>query len=324
VIKRATSGIGRATAIRAARQGDLVVLAARSAPALDAVAAAIRSNGGVAETVTADVAASEDVERIAMTAIERFGRIDAWVNNAAVSVYSTVEHLTIEEIERVIAVDLLGAIYGVKAVLPHMIERGRGIIVNVGSVESVRALPLQAPYSAAKHGLKGFTESLRLELLRDHPNIHVSLILPASIDTPFYEHARSKVGVMARPVPPVYDPDLVASAILHATRHPSRSIAVGGAGQALMLAQKISASTVDRLMTAGQIGFRAQMGQRPPPVADNLDQPVAAIPGSRGSTRRFAFSHSPYTELFELRPGIQRAVAGIALAGLTFASVRRR
>ena len=164
VITGASSGIGRATAVRFGAAGASVVLAARNEVALQEAAREVEHAGGIALVMPTDVAKWEQVERLATRAVDRFGRVDTWVNNASVSEYATVEQMTIEEIERIIQVNLLGMIYGVKAALPHLKRQRQGTIVNVSSVVGERAVPLQSVYVATKHGIKGFTESLRLEL----------------------------------------------------------------------------------------------------------------------------------------------------------------
>ena len=233
VITGASSGIGRATAVEAGRRGAAVVLAARNVRGLHEAAAEVERAGGVAHAVATDVAEYAQVERLANETVERFGRIDTRVNNAAVGLYATVEQASPDELVRVVQVNLMGSIYGIKAVLPHLRRQGGGTIVTVGSALGERAVPLQAPYVAAKHGLKGFTESLRMELEREGANVNVTLIEPSSINTPFFRHARSKLGVKPRPMPPVYQPEVVAEAILAAAEHPRRDVVVGEAGKLL-------------------------------------------------------------------------------------------
>jgi len=254
------------------------------------------------------------MDALARDAYEHFGRIDTWVNNAGLSVYGTTEQLTIEEIDRVIQVDLLGTIYGVKAVLPAMKAQGEGTIINVGSVASVRAVALQAPYSAAKHGIKGFIEALRLELARDRPGINVTLILPASINTPFFRHARSGMGVNARPIPPVYEPGLVAEAIVFAAEHPRRDIFIGGAAKLFDLMERFSPSFTDWYHLQGDKIFKTQMSDHPDSGPGNLFQPPperGSIGGEFGAEAR----PSPYTRIFELHPGLKPLALGAAAAG---------
>src|SRR5687768_15263516 len=210
VITGASQGIGRETALRFAARGGSVVVAARNEEALRDLVEKIEAAGGRAEPVVADVAEYKDVERIGVRAIERFGRLDTWVNNAAVSIYATVEQLQPDEMERLVQVNLLGQMYGSKVAARFMKPRRRGTIINVGSALSDRAIPLQSAYVATKHGIAGFSEALRLELMQDDAGIDVVLILPSSTNTPLFEFARSKLGVQPMPVPPVYGPAVVA------------------------------------------------------------------------------------------------------------------
>jgi NADP-dependent 3-hydroxy acid dehydrogenase YdfG len=179
VITGASSGIGRETALLFGDHQASVVLAARNETALQDVAQAIEQRGGRAHVVVTDVSEWDQVERLAQEAVSHFGRIDTWVNNAAVVVYGLVEDQTLHDIERTIEVDLMGQIYGMKAVLPQMIQQQQGTIVNVSSVEGRRAVPLHAAYAAAKHGVNAFSDTLRMEIERHHPGIKVTVVLPA-------------------------------------------------------------------------------------------------------------------------------------------------
>ena len=322
VITGASSGIGRATAVEAGRRGATVVLAARNVRGLHAAAAEVERVGGTPHAVPTDVAEYAQVERLAAETVERFGRIDTWVNNAAVAMYATVEQATVEELVRVIQVDLMGQIYGIKAALPHLRRRGGGTIICVGSALSERAVPLQAPYVAAKHGLKGFTESLRMELEREKTGINVTLIEPASINTPFFRHARSKLGVMPRPMPPAYEPELVAEAILVATEHPRRDVVVGGAGKVLTVLERISPPLVDRLMLAFDQGVRQQQTDEPDDGRDNLDAPLDEGGSARGEWGHLSVAHSPYTRHLELHP--LRSRTGLVAAAIGALVLARR
>src|SRR5688572_25156989 len=189
VITGASSGIGRETALLFGRQGASVVLAARNEEALREVAQQIESEGGRAHVLPTDVAEWTQVERLAKGAVKTFGRIDTWVNDAGVAEYATVEQMTIEEIDRIIKVNLMGEIYGMKAALPHLKSQEQGTIINVSSVLGVRSVPLQAAYCAAKHGVNAFGEALRMEMEHEGSSVTVTTILPSSINTPFFEHA---------------------------------------------------------------------------------------------------------------------------------------
>ncbi len=273
VITGASSGIGRAAALKFGQVGASVVLAARNEAALQAVANQIREAGGRVHVVVTDVAEWTQVSNLAHEAVRMFGRIDTWVNNAAVAVYATVDDTTVEEIDRVIRVNLLGQMYGVKAAVPIMKREHSGTIINIASVEGERALPYHAVYAASKHAVKGFTEALRLEMEHDKTGIDVVLILPSSINTPFFNHARSRLGVLPRPIPPVYSPELAADAIVAAAQHPRRAIYVGGAGFMLRTLEAISPRLADRLMLTGGSAFKAQHSDRADDDRDNLFEP---------------------------------------------------
>ena len=322
VITGASSGIGRETAELLASRGAAVVVAARNEDALNTLVTQIGASGGRAEAVVADVADPEQVERIGERAVARFGRIDSWVNNAAVSIYATVEQLEPAEMRRLIEVNLLGVMYGSRVALRLMKPQGSGTIINVGSALSDRAVPLQSAYSAAKHGIAGFSEALRLELERDDSGIGVVLIQPSSINTPFFSWARSKVGSQPQPIPPVYEPSVVAEAIAHAAEHGGRSIVVGGAGKLLTLGQWLSPSLVDRYLLQGDRGAATQVTDQPDDGRDNLFEPSTGPGRSRGDFGEGAKPNSIYTRVFELRPNLKRALTGFGLLGALVA-VRR-
>ncbi len=222
VIVGASSGIGRASALAFAARGAKVVCAASGTRALDTVVDEIRRAGGSAVAAPADIADPAAVRALAELAERQYGRIDTWVNVAAVGVWGRVEDVTAAEFERVMRVNFLGHVHGVHAALPALRRAGGGTIIGVSSVEGVRAVPLQAPYAASKFALRALYDCLRSELAQDGEPIAVTTILPASVDTPFFEHARSKLGVMVKPPPPVYAPEVVADSIVYAARHPRR------------------------------------------------------------------------------------------------------
>src|SRR5829696_6136494 len=321
VITGASSGIGRETAHQLARHGASLVLVARNEAALRETAAEVEALGGRALVVPADVSDPEQVQRVAEQAASHFGRIDTWVNGAAVSTYSTVEQTTIDEIRRIIEVDLLGTIYGMKAALPFLRRTG-GTLINISSVTGERAVPLLATYSAAKHGIVGFSEALRMELDHDRAGVSVTTILPYGINTPFFNHARSKLGVLPRPTPPAYEPAAVAEAIVWAAEHPTRDIVVGGTAKAIVLLQRLSPSLLDRLMTIGGLAFKMQQSTRPDDGVDNLFAPTAGDYAVHGEFDGLTIPGNGYTRTFEFHPMRQRiAVAGMLLAIAAF--VRR-
>lgn len=277
VITGASSGIGRETALQFAKEGASVVLAARNEEALAEVAGQVRERGGQALVVITDVALWEQVARLASEAAARFGRIDTWVNNAGISEYATLEDIPIRDMERIIRVNLLGTMYGVKAALPFLKAQGAGTIINVGSGLGVRSIPLQGTYCASKAGVKGFTEALRMELAHDHPDIHATLILPAAINTPFYDNARSRMGVHPKAMPPVYEAGTVAEAIVSAAARPRRDVYVGSASKALAVLESVAPALTDRVMARTLYKMQQRWDEPGDNAPDNMDAPVPGL-----------------------------------------------
>jgi NAD(P)-dependent dehydrogenase (short-subunit alcohol dehydrogenase family) len=302
VVIGASSGIGRATALAFAAEGAKVVCAARSVQALDTLVEQIRQQGGSAVAAPTDVAEPSAVVALADLAEQQFGRIDTWVNAAAVSIWGRVEDITDAEFERVLRVNFLGQVHGVHAALPALRRAGGGVVIGVSSVEGVRAVPLHGPYTASKFALRAFYDSLRVELAQEGAPIAVTTILPASIDTPFFEHARSKLGAMVKPPPPVYAPEVVAASIVHAAEHPRREIPVGGSAVAFYLGQRLSPALTDALLSIPRLGIGTQRTDRPDNGVDNVDGPVDGPGQVHGSHPGRVLRHSLFTRLVGRRP----------------------
>lgn len=316
VVTGASSGIGRATAALLGERGARVVLAARGKEALDAAASEVERAGGRAYPVVTDVAEWPQVAALAETAIVRFGRIDTWVNDAAISAYSTVADTDVEEIQRILQVNFMGQVHGMKAALPHMREQGSGTIINVASALAERSVPLQAAYSASKHAIKGFTEALRLELEGDGIPIDVVLVMPSSVNTPLFSHARSKVDVKPMPIPPVYEPRVVAEAIAQLAEKPRGRVVVGGAGEALVVGQRLSPTLLDRYMTSGRRMVTQQMTDQPDDGHDNFFAPFAGPGSTEGNFGERSKSTSLYTRHLEMSPGRKRIALLLAALGV--------
>lgn len=247
VLTGASSGIGLTTARMAAKRGARLVLAARNEEALNALTEEIRGHGGQAVYVVADVGNEDDVQKIARVAEDRFGGFDTWINNAGGGIFGRLMEISTEDHRRLFETNFWGVVYGSRAAARVLSQRG-GALINVGSVVSDRAVPLQGMYSATKHAVKGFTDALRMELEAAGAPISVTLIKPTSIDTPFPQHARNYMAEEPSLPPPVYSPDLVAEAILHAAETPRRDVIVGGGGKMISLLGLRAPRLADRMM----------------------------------------------------------------------------
>jgi NAD(P)-dependent dehydrogenase (short-subunit alcohol dehydrogenase family) len=270
VVTGASGGIGAATALALAAEGTAVVLAARRPDALRTVADRCVAAGGRALAVPTDVTDPAAVTALAAAARDRFGRIDAWVNNAGVGLYAALADAQLDEVRRVLDVNLLGYLYGVQAALPELRAAGGGVIVNVASVLSDVTVPFMGAYNITKHAVRGLSDTLRQELA-DQP-ISVCTVLPASIDTPFYRNAANRSGREIRPMPPVYPPETVARTVVRVLRRPRREAYAGGLGHALAVQWRLAPVPVERVLA--WYGRRAALTATPAaPTPGNLFEP---------------------------------------------------
>lgn len=317
----ASSGIGRSTAIEFAKRGAKVAVAARSQPGLDSLVEEILQLGGEAIAIPADVADLQQVQAIAEKTVARFGRLDTWVHLAATSVFAPFEQISPDEFQRVIQVNLMGQVYGAMAALPHLRREGKGALIHVSSVEARRSLPLQSAYSSSKHGIEGFLDSLRVELQHEGVPISVTNVMPAVINTPFYNKGLTKLGVQPTGVPPYYQPDLVAKAILHVAEHPTRDIIVGDVGRAIDLMQKLSPQLMDWLLKL--IAVEGQYTQIPKQESDpnNLYEPIAGYDRAEGDYSDKAIPS--FLDWFDWHPAIKwGAIAGVSALALLATQIK--
>ncbi|MEV6612175.1 SDR family oxidoreductase [Kutzneria sp. NPDC051319] len=264
VITGATGGVGRATARAFAEKGDRVALLARGEAGLAAAAEEVRQAGGTPLPIPVDVADAQQVEEAATAVETAFGPIDVWVNDAFTSVFAPVDEITADEYRRVTEVTYLGYVYGTLAALKRMKPRNRGTVVQVGSALAHRGIPLQSAYCAAKHAIKGFTESLRCELMHDHSGVHVTMVHLPAMNTPQFDWLLSRLPLPAQPVPPIYQPEVAAKAIVHAAAHPRRrEYWVGGSTVGTILGEKFAGGVLDRYLA--RTAYKAQQVDRTPP-----------------------------------------------------------
>src|SRR4051812_15135435 len=261
VIAGASAGVGRATAQEFARRGARIGLIARNAAALDAAKREVEALGGTAVACVADVSHADQVEAAASAIEAQFGAIDIWVNNAMVTIVSPVHELKPEEIEHATAVTYLGTVYGTLAALKRMLPRNKGTIVQVGSALSYRAIPLQAPYCGAKFAIRGFTDSLRSELEHDRSRVHITMVQMPALNTPQFDWCKTRMPHQPQPVPPIFQPEVAARAIVWAAHHRRREVWVGGSTLKAIWANKLIPGFIDRYLAAK--GYHSQQTDQP-------------------------------------------------------------
>ena len=317
VITGASSGIGLATARRAAAAGAKILLAARNHQALDEAVVAIRNKGGQAASVALDIADPDAAEQIAEAATDEFGGFDTWVNDAAVALYAPVEEVSLAEHRRVFDVGYFGLVQGSLAAVKHLKERP-GTLINLGSILSHRAIPLQGPYSAMKAAVMQFTDALRMELDADGSPMSVTLIKPSAVDTMYPEHARNKMGEPARLPQPVYDVELVAKAICFAAENRRRQLVVGGGGIAFTALAPALPRLADKAMSllGGEVSQTTDIPPAPG-TNDNLFEP-REDGRTESNQQPFTRQSSLYLEA-QMHPVATAAIIGgaAALAGGT-------
>ena len=320
VVTGASAGVGRATALRFARAGAAVGLISRDELALAEVATDIQELGGSACVAPADVAHADEVAAAADKIADALGPIDVWVNNAMVTVFSPFVDIAPDEFRRVTDVTYLGCVYGTQAALRHMRPRNRGTIVQVGSALAYRSIPLQAAYCGAKHAIRGFTDSVRAELIHDRRQIDLTIVELPAVNTPQFDWARTHLPSQPRPVPPVVQPEAIADAIYQAALRPKREYWIGASTIKVVLANMLLPGVLDRLLA--RKAYSGQMTKVPvtPNRRNNLLTPVHDLHRTHGSFGAEAARSAVVVSGPAARIGVVLAGATLAFcAGLALA-----
>lgn len=319
VITGASAGVGRAAARAFAKEGARVALLARGVEGLEAAKREVESLGGVGLVVQVDVADADAVEAAAERVERELGPIDVWVNNAMTAVLAPVKETTAEEFRRVTEVTYLGYVHGTLSALKRMLPRDRGVIVQVGSALAYRGIPLQATYCAAKHAVQGFCDSLRCELLRDKSGVAVTMLQMPALNTPQFDQVRSKLPRKARPVAPVFQPEVAADAIVFASRHPRREFWVGWPSIKAIVGNYIAPGFADRYLAA--TGFDGQQTDEPadPDRPDDLFSPVPRDLGAHGRFDDEARARSVALALVTHRAAVAAALGAVVIAAVVVA-----
>ncbi|MEU6810112.1 SDR family oxidoreductase [Streptomyces sp. NPDC046831] len=324
VVTGASAGIGRATARMFAARGARVALLARGRAGLDAAAAEVREAGGQALPVVTDMAEPDQVREAARRVEEELGPVDVWVNNAFTAAFGRFMDLSAEEFLQATKSTYLGYVHGTRAALTYMLPRDRGTVVQVGSALAYRGIPLQSAYCGAKHAIQGFTESLRCELLHDRSAVRVTMVQMPAVNTPQFTWLRTHLPRHAQPVPPIYQPEVAARAVLRAADHPRRrEYWVGASTVATLLANAVVPGLLDRYLA--RTGFDSQQTDAFPPTQGdgNLFEPADAKEdrGTHGVFDDRAHASSP--QQWASRHHVAQAAAAAGLAGAGYALLRR-
>ena len=325
MITGASAGVGRATAIAFARRGARIGLLARGRAGLEGAEQDVEAAGGKAVILQADVADPDAIERAATLLEDSFGPIDIWVNNAMASVFSPVKEMTPDEFKRVTDVTYLGVVHGTLAALRRMLPRDCGSIVQVGSALAYRGIPLQSAYCAAKHAIQGFCDSLRSELLHDNSHVRLTMVQLPAMNTPQFDWVKSRLPRKAQPVPPVFQPEVAADAIVWAAHHDRRELYVAMPTAAAIIGDKIASGLGDRYLAAN--GYDAQQTDEPddPQRPHNLWEPVDRDRDFGPHGRFSAIARSTSYEVWPAEHhGAVALLIGSAVAALSAAVLLRR
>jgi NAD(P)-dependent dehydrogenase (short-subunit alcohol dehydrogenase family) len=322
VITGASAGVGRATVRAFAERGAHVGLIARGQDGLEAARREVEERGGKGLVLPLDVADAEQVELAAAQVEAELGPIDVWINNAMVSVFSPVREMTSEEYRRVTEVTYLGYVYGTLAALRRMLPRDRGSIVQVGSTLAYRGIPLQSAYCGAKHAVQGFCDSLRCELLHDGSRVRLTMVQLPALNTPQFGWVKSRLPRKPQPVPPIFQPEVAARAIVWAAHHGRREVWVGGKTVMGIVGNRIAPWFADWYLARNGYDAQQHDGLDDPDRPNNLWEPLPGDPGAHG-----AFDERARDRSFQAWAATHRgllAAAAAGVAGLLWAAARGR
>ncbi|HET6892915.1 MAG TPA: SDR family oxidoreductase [Pyrinomonadaceae bacterium] len=324
VVTGASAGLGRAIVRAFARQGAHIGLLARGHDGLEGARREVETLGGKALVIPVDVADAEAIEQAAEIVEREFGPIDIWINNAMVSVFSPAKLMKPEEYKRVTEVTYLGVVYGTLAALKRMLPRDRGMIVQVGSALAYRGIPLQSAYCAAKHAIQGFHDSLRSELIHDKSNVRVTMVQLPAMNTPQFSWVKSRLPRKPQPVPPIYQPEVGAEAVLFAAHSDRREMYVGYPTVQAIVGDKIAPAFADWYLARN--GYDAQQTDESvePNRRDNLWEPVPGDHGAHGTFGARAIETSPQLWISKNRKWLAVAAGGLAGFALSAFLKRRR
>ena len=329
VVTGASAGVGRAVVAEFARQGAHIGLIARGQERLEAAKREVEELGGKALVLPADVADAQQVEEAAERTERELGPIDVWVNDAMTTIFAPFLEIKPDEFKRATEVTYLGQVYGTMAALKRMHARNRGTIVQVGSALAYRSIPLQSAYCGAKHAIVGFTDSIRSELIHDGSNVHITAVMLPAMNTPQFSWCRTRLPRHPQPVPPIFQPEVAARAIVWAASHKRRELYVGWPTVEAIYGQEVAPSFADRYLA--KHAFKGQQTSEPisPGRPDNLFEPVEGDYAAHGifDDRASQFSVQSSLNLALINMTAHRglvALAGATLAGLLLASMRKR
>jgi short-subunit dehydrogenase len=322
VITGASAGIGRACAREFARRGAHIGLLGRGTDGLNAAKREVEDLGARALALSTDVSDINQVERAADRVETELGPIDIWVNNAFAGMFSKFLDMAPEEFRRVTEVTYFGQVHGTRAALKRMIPRDRGTVVLVGSALAYRGIALQSAYCGAKHALQGFLDSIRVELLHDHSNVHITMVQLPGVNTPQFDWVRSRVPGRPRPIGTIYQPEVAAHALWYAAHARRKEIVVGAPAMSAILADKFTSSLFDRYLARNAVESQYEQRLVAGPVPDNLFEPVPGDHGAHGRFSNQARAHAPLLWANMNRGWIAIALGVIGAATL-ISSIRR-